>query len=245
MYVIAALVVWSGRCGGGEPQRRFDDPPGTAAQQPAVQPAIAESAQQRAVLPPVAGHQQVVAGLDAALGYARESGIPYGIGFIKNRYVGRTFIKPTQKERESSVRLKLSVLKSAVKGKNIVLVDDSIVRGTTSARTIRLLREAGAAEVHYRISAPPFAHPCYFGTDIPDEKDLIATGHTVEEINRLVGSDTLGYLSIEHVQQLAIHSKCGFCTGCFTGHYPVPAPNETMDIVYDKPLSQSQTKKRL
>ena len=100
-----------------------------------------------------------------------------------------------------------------------MLVDDSIVRGTTSARTIRLLREAGAAEVHYRISAPPFAHPCYFGTDIPDEKDLIATGHTVEEINELVGSDTLGYLSIEHVQQLAIHSKCGFCTGCFTGKY--------------------------
>ena len=114
-----------------------------------------------------------------------------------------------------------------------------------SARTIRLLREAGAAEVHYRISAPPFAHPCYFGTDIPDEKDLIATGHTVEEINELVGSDTLGYLSIEHVQQLAIHSKCGFCTGCFTGKYPVAPPTETMDIVYDKPLSQSKTNKKL
>ena len=101
------------------------------------------------------------------------------------------------------------------------------------------------AEVHYRISAPPFAHPCYFGTDIPDEKDLIATGHTVEEINELVGSDTLGYLSIEHVQQLAIHSKCGFCTGCFTGKYPVAPPTETMDIVYDKPLSQSKTNKKL
>ena len=113
------------------------------------------------------------------------------------------------------------------------------------ARTIRLLREAGAAEVHYRISAPPFAHPCYFGTDIPDEKDLIATGHTVEEINKLVGSDTLGYLSIEHVQQLAIHSKCGFCTGCFTGKYPVNPPTETMDIVYDKPLSVSNPNKKL
>ena len=113
------------------------------------------------------------------------------------------------------------------------------------ADTIRLLREAGAAEVHYRISAPPFAHPCYFGTDIPDEKDLIATGHTVEEINELVGSDTLGYLSVEHVQQLAIHSKCGFCTGCFTGKYPVAPPTETMDIVYDKPLSQSKTNKKL
>ena len=156
-------------------------------------------------------------GLDAALGYAQESGIPYGVGFIKNKYVGRTFIQGSQAQRESSVRIKLNAITSTVKGKRVVLVDDSIVRGTTSARTIRLLREAGAAEVHYRISAPPFAHPCYFGTDIPDEKDLIATGHTVEEINELVGSDTLGYLSIEHVQQLAIHSKCGFCTGCFTG----------------------------
>lgn len=184
-------------------------------------------------------------GLDAALGYAQESGIPYGVGFIKNKYVGRTFIQGSQAQRESSVRIKLNAISSTVKGKRVVLVDDSIVRGTTSARTIRLLREAGAAEVHYRISAPPFAHPCYFGTDIPDEKDLIATGHTVEEINKLVGSDTLGYLSIEHVQQLAIHSKCGFCTGCFTGKYPVAPPTETMDIVYDKPLSQSKTNKKL
>ena len=184
-------------------------------------------------------------GLDAALGYAQESGIPYGVGFIKNKYVGRTFIQGSQAQRESSVRIKLNAITSTVKGKRVVLVDDSIVRGTTSARTIRLLREAGAAEVHYRISAPPFAHPCYFGTDIPDEKDLIATGHTVEEINELVGSDTLGYLSIEHVRQLAIHSKCGFCTGCFTGKYPVAPPTETMDIVYDKPLSQSKTNKKL
>lgn len=184
-------------------------------------------------------------GLDAALGYAQESGIPYGVGFIKNKYVGRTFIQGSQAQRESSVRIKLNAISSTVAGKRVVLVDDSIVRGTTSARTIKLLRDAGAKEVHYRISAPPFAHPCYFGTDIPDEKDLIATGHTVEEIRQIVGADSLGYLSIEHVTQLAIHSKCGFCTGCFTGHYPVPAPNETMDIVYDKPLSQSQTKKRL
>ena len=184
-------------------------------------------------------------GLDAALGYAQESGIPYGVGFIKNKYVGRTFIQGSQAQRESSVRIKLNAISSTVAGKRVVLVDDSIVRGTTSARTIKLLRDAGAKEVHYRISAPPFAHPCYFGTDIPDEKDLIATGHTVEEIRQIVGADSLGYLSIEHVTQPAIHSKCGFCTGCFTGHYPVPAPNETMDIVYDKPLSQSQTKKRL
>ena len=184
-------------------------------------------------------------GLDAALGYSQESGIPYGIGFIKNKYIGRTFIQGSQKQRENSVRIKLNVVSSTVKGKRVVLVDDSIVRGTTSARIIKLLRDAGAKEVHFRVSAPPFKYPCYFGTDIPDEKDLIATGHTVEEINELVGSDTLGYLSIEHVQQLAIHSKCGFCTGCFTGKYPVAPPTETMDIVYDKPLSQSKTNKKL
>ena len=184
-------------------------------------------------------------GLDAALGYAQQSGIPYGIGFLKNKYIGRTFIQPSQKLRENTVRIKLNPIADTVAGKRVVLVDDSIVRGTTSARTIRLLREAGAKEVHYRISAPPFAHPCYFGTDIPDEKQLIATGHTVEEINKLVGSDSLGYLSIEHVQQLAIHSHCGFCTGCFTGQYPVDPPGETMDIVYDKPLSTSNPKKKL
>ena len=184
-------------------------------------------------------------GLDAALGYSQESGIPYGTGFIKNKYVGRTFIQGSQAQRESSVRIKLNAISSTVRGKRVVLVDDSIVRGTTSARTIKLLRDAGAKEVHYRISAPPFAHPCYFGTDIPDEKNLIATGHTVEEIRQLVGADSLGYLSVEHVQQLAIHSSCGFCTGCFTGKYPVAPPSETMDIVYDKPLSQSHSKKRL
>ena len=184
-------------------------------------------------------------GLDAALGYARQSGIPYGIGFIKNKYVGRTFIQGSQAQRESSVRIKLNAIPSTVAGKRVVLVDDSIVRGTTSARTIKLLREAGAKEVHYRISAPPFAHPCYFGTDIPDEKQLIATGHTVEEINRLVGSDTLGYLSVEHVRQLAIHSHCGFCTGCFTGDYPVAPPPKSEGNVYDRPLSQSNTNKVL
>ena len=156
-------------------------------------------------------------GLDAALGFAQESGIPYGVGFIKNKYVGRTFIQGSQAQRESSVRIKLNAIASTVAGKRVVLVDDSIVRGTTSARTIKLLREAGAKEVHYRISAPPFTHPCYFGTDIPDQKLLIATGHTVEEINKLIGSDTLGYLSVEHVQQLAPHSQCQYCVGCFTG----------------------------
>ena len=181
-------------------------------------------------------------GLDAALGYAQESGIPYGVGFIKNKYMGRTFIQSTQAQRENSVRIKLNVIPSTVKGKRVVLIDDSIVRGTTSARIIRLLREAGASSVHFRVSAPPFAHPCYFGTDIPDEKLLVATGHTLEQITRIIGADTLGYLSAEHVQQLAIHSPhCSFCTACFTGEYPVEPPMEDPGRPYDRPFSQKNS----
>ena len=184
-------------------------------------------------------------GLDAALGYSQESGIPYGIGFIKNKYIGRTFIQGSQKQREGSVRIKLNAIESTVRGKRVVLVDDSVVRGTTSARTIKLLRDAGAAEVHYRISAPPFTHPCYFGTDVPDRKYLLAVGRTIEEITRIVGADSVGYLSVEHVQQLAQNSHCGFCTGCFTGHYPVPEPTETMDDTFNQPLSLSKKNKSL
>ena len=158
-------------------------------------------------------------GLDAAMGYARQSGIPYGMGFIKNKYIGRTFIQGSQKQRENSVRIKLNVVSSTVKGKRVVLVDDSIVRGTTSARIIKLLRDAGAKEVHFRVSAPPFKYPCYFGTDIPDQKLLVATGRTVDQINEIIGADTLGYLSTEHVVQLAKGAKCKFCTACFTGEY--------------------------
>ena len=166
-------------------------------------------------------------GLDAALGYSEESGIPYGIGFIKNKYIGRTFIQGSQKQRENSVRIKLNVVSSTVKGKRVVLVDDSIVRGTTSARIIKLLRDAGATEVHFMVSAPPFKYPCYFGTDIPDQKLLVATGRTVEQINEVIGADTLGYLSTEHVVQLAKNAKCGFCTACFTGEYAV-RPDEVL-----------------
>ena len=166
-------------------------------------------------------------GLDAALGYSEESGIPYGIGFIKNKYIGRTFIQGSQKQRENSVRIKLNVVSSTVKGKRVVLVDDSIVRGTTSARIIKLLRDAGAAEVHFRVSAPPFKYPCYFGTDIPDQKLLVATGRTVAQINEIIGADTLGYLSTEHVVQLAKGANCGFCTACFTGEYAVK-PDEVL-----------------
>ena len=160
-------------------------------------------------------------GLDAAMGYAEESGIPYGQGFVKNRYIGRTFITPDQQSRELAVRIKLGALRSTVEGRRVVMIDDSIVRGTTSRQIISLLREAGAKEVHFRVSAPPFIAPCYFGTDIPDKKDLIACHHTVEEIRRLVGADTLGFLSVDALERIAPSAACGFCRGCFTEEYPV------------------------
>lgn len=160
-------------------------------------------------------------GLDAAMGYAEESGIPYGQGFVKNRYIGRTFITPDQQSREQAVRIKLGALRSTVEGRRVVMIDDSIVRGTTSRQIISLLREAGAKEVHFRVSAPPFIAPCYFGTDIPDKKDLIACRHTVEEIRRLVGADTLGFLSVDALERIAPSAACGFCKGCFTEEYPV------------------------
>ena len=179
-------------------------------------------------------------GLDAALGYAEASGIPYGIGFIKNKYIGRTFIQGNQKQRENSVRIKLNVIASTVRDKRVVLIDDSIVRGTTSARIIKLLRDAGAKEVHFRVSAPPFKYPCYFGTDIPDQKLLVATGRTVAEINEIIGADTLGYLSTEHVVQLAKNSKCGFCTACFDGNYPVEPPVGCTKNKYERKISEAE-----
>ncbi len=178
-------------------------------------------------------------GLDAALGYSERSGIPYGVGFIKNKYIGRTFIQGTQQQREKSVRIKLNTIASTVKGKRVVMVDDSVVRGTTCARIIKLLRDAGAKEVHFRISAPPFTHPCYFGTDVPDRQYLIAVGRAPEEIAKIVGADSVGYLSVEHVQQLFKDGKCGYCTGCFTGKYPAEEPEEAMDSVWDRPIKSA------
>ncbi len=160
-------------------------------------------------------------GIDAAIGYARQSGIPYGVGFIKNKYVGRTFIQPGQIERTNAVRIKLNVIRSTVEGKRVVLIDDSIVRGTTAARIVSLLREAGATEVHMRLAAPPFTHPCYFGTDIDSTENLIAAGHSVAEVCRLVGADSLGFMPVECLDKLAVGAGCGFCKGCFTGEYPV------------------------
>ena len=164
-------------------------------------------------------------GLDAALGYAQESGIPYGIGFIKNKYIGRTFIAPDQALREQNVNIKLNPLRSVVEGKRVVLIDDSIVRGTTSRRIVDSLRKAGAKEIHMRISAPPFIAACYYGTDIDDPEKLIANHHTVREIADLIGVDSLGYLSVENVHRLP-EPGCGLCTACFDGKYPTTVPHD-------------------
>jgi len=157
-------------------------------------------------------------GLDAALGYARKSGIPYGIGLIKNKYIGRTFISPEQNERLDKVRIKLSPVRKAIDGKRVVLIDDSIVRGTTSKRIVKLLRDAGAKEIHMRISAPPFLYPCYYGTDIDSEENLIACHHSMDEIAWMIGADSLGYLPIEKLNKL-IDSE-DYCSACFQGEYP-------------------------
>lgn len=168
----------------------------------------------------------------AALGYSLQSGIPYGTAFVKNSYVGRTFIKPKQSNRESSVRIKLNVLKEAVAGKRVIMIDDSIVRGTTSALIVNMLREAGAKEVHVRISAPPFLHPCYFGTDIPDQDQLIAHNRTIDEIRELLGADSLSYLKIERLAGMA--EGLPICTACFSGNYPIEPPKEDIRGEYNK-----------
>ena len=175
-------------------------------------------------------------GLDAAIGYSRTSGIPYGIGFIKNKYIGRTFIQPGQKQRQDAVRIKLNAISATVKGKRVVMVDDSIVRGTTCARIVRLLREAGATEVHVRLSAPPFTDPCFFGTDVDSKENLIAAHHSVEEIGKIIGADSIGFLSLEACDKLAADSHCGFCKGCFCGKYPVDPPLVTEKNKFDQPI---------
>lgn len=168
----------------------------------------------------------------AALGYSMQSGIPYGQAFVKNAYVGRTFIKPGQKSRESSVQVKLNAIREAVNGKRIIMIDDSIVRGTTSDRIVRMLREAGAKEVHMRVSSPPFLWPCYFGTDVPAREQLIAHNRTVEEICKFIGADTLAYLKMERLNEIAGH--LGICRGCFTGRYPMEPPTEDIRGDYEK-----------
>ncbi len=165
-------------------------------------------------------------GIDAAIGYAEESGIPYEKAIVKNSYIGRTFIKPSQKERMKSVRIKLNPIADMVKGKRVVMIDDSIVRGTTVDRIVTMLRDAGAKEVHMRISSPPFMWPCYYGTDIPSRGELIACNHTIEEITKLSGADSLGYLPVEKLSEMLNFAPVGFCDGCFTGKYPAAITQE-------------------
>ena len=184
-------------------------------------------------------------GLDAAMGYAKKSGIPYGMGFIKNKYIGRSFIQPTQEQRESDVRIKLNVIGSTVKGKRVVMIDDSIVRGTTSARIVKQLRDAGAKEVHVRVSAPPFRHPCYFGTDIDSAENLIANNHSIDEIREIIGADSLGFLSEEHVFELADGCKLDFCAACFNGKYPIEIPADTNKTQFEKKISEKNEKENL
>ncbi len=180
-------------------------------------------------------------GLDAALGYAEASGIPYGIGLLKNKYIGRTFIAPGQNVREDKVKIKLNPVSATVKGKRVVLVDDSIVRGTTSARIVRLLRNAGATEVHFRSSAPPFINPCYYGTDIESTESLIACHHTVEEIAKIMGADTLGYLPLEDITSLGASGSCGgYCTACFDGKYPTEKPSPAPIDKYDFKINEDK-----
>lgn len=169
----------------------------------------------------------------AAMGFALQTGLPYRVGFMKNSYVGRTFIKPKQSARESSVQIKLNALKEVVRGKRVVMVDDSIVRGTTSGKIVKMLRDAGATEVHVRISSPPFLFPCYFGTDVPSCDQLIAHEHTVAQICELIGADSLGYLDGERLPEL-IEGDTGYCDACFSGNYPVEPPKEDIRGDFDK-----------
>ena len=172
-------------------------------------------------------------GLDAALGYSVESGIPYGIGLIKNKYIGRTFIAPDG--RLDKVKIKLAAIDDVIRDKRVILIDDSIVRGTTSGQIVRLLREAGAREIHMRISSPPFLHPCYYGTDIDSEDHLIACHHTVDEIRELIGADSLGYLPVSALGTLA---DCGgYCSACFDGRYPTAIPTDTRKDRFESKLS--------
>lgn len=173
-------------------------------------------------------------GLDAAIGYSQASGIPYGIGLIKNKYIGRTFIAPSA--RADQVRIKLAPIRETVEGKSVVLIDDSIVRGTTCERIVRLLRDAGAREIHMRVTAPPFLYPCYYGTDIDSQENLIACHHSIPEICKMIGADSLGYLPVEKLQCLTGHNH--FCSACFCGKYPTPVPAESSKRRFEQRLSE-------
>ena len=175
-------------------------------------------------------------GLDAALGYSEESGIPYEIGFIKNKYIGRTFISPGQSERLDKVRIKLNPIRQTIENKRVVLIDDSIVRGTTSKQIVGLLKEAGAKEVHMRISSPPFLNPCYYGTDIDSRENLIACQYSVEQIAEKIGADSLGYLPIRDLKYLIDDDN--YCSACFSGDYPTAIPKNVKKDRFEIKLSE-------
>ena len=184
-------------------------------------------------------------GLDAAIGYAEESGIPYGLGLIKNKYIGRTFIDPGQNVREDKVKIKLNPVAETVKGKRVILVDDSIVRGTTCTRVVKLLRDAGAKEIHIRSSAPEFLNPCYYGTDIGSKAELIACKYTPEEMAKMFGADSVGFLPVEDVFKLGASGTCkGYCAACFNGDYPTERPKDLGLNKFDIKISENkQTEK--
>ncbi|MCL2375047.1 MAG: amidophosphoribosyltransferase [Firmicutes bacterium] len=160
-------------------------------------------------------------GLNFAHGFSDESGIPYGDGLIRNRYTGRTFIKETQKEREEAVALKLNPLRANIEGKRIIMIDDSIVRGTTTQNLVKILKKAGAKEVHIRIGSPPFLNPCYFGTDIPSGSELASVKYTHQELTKKLGADSLGFLPIDDLEKIGLRKDFGYCNGCFSGKYPI------------------------
>jgi len=175
-------------------------------------------------------------GLDAALGYSRETGIPYGIGLIKNKYIGRTFIAPG--DRFDQVKIKLSAVEEVVKNKDIVLVDDSIVRGTTCERIVSLLKEAGANRIHMRVSAPQFLYPCFYGTDIDSQENLISCHHSVQEISEMIGVDSLGFLPLKSLQELSGNME--YCSACFDGRYPTKVPSDTRKNRFEQRLSEKK-----
>ncbi len=178
-------------------------------------------------------------GIDAAIGYAEASGIPYGLGLIKNKYIGRTFIDPGQNVREDKVKIKLNPVPETVGGKRVILVDDSIVRGTTMVRVVKLLRDAGAKEIHVRSTAPEFRNPCYYGTDIGSRKELIACKYTPEEMAKIFGADSVGFLPLEDVYKLGETGTCkGYCAACFDGDYPTELP-EIVENKYDQKISKN------
>ncbi len=178
-------------------------------------------------------------GIDAAIGYAEATGIPYGLGLIKNKYIGRTFIDPGQNVREDKVKIKLNPVVETVKGKRVILVDDSIVRGTTMVRVVKLLRDAGATEIHVRSSAPKFLNPCYYGTDISSRSSLVACTHTTEEMAKAFGADSVGFLPIEDVFKLGAGGTCkGYCAACFNGEYPTAEPTQDENSKYDQKITK-------